>query len=71
VQDLGVDPKSQGKGIGSTLMSFAESKASEKGLPKLYIATHVLLNENISLYLHLGWEVAKRDETRVFMKKMI
>ena len=52
-------------------MKFAESKARENGFSELRLATHVLLNENISLYRHLGWEVAGRDETKVFMKKEI
>ncbi|MBV7317144.1 hypothetical protein [Shewanella sp. NIFS-20-20] len=33
------------------------------------IATHVLLNENIALYQHLGWEITRKDDTKVLMKK--
>jgi len=71
IANIAVDPKSQGKGIGRALMSFAESIAREKRFPELHLATHVLLNENISLYQHLGWKVTGSDESRVFMKKVI
>ncbi|MBL3527064.1 MAG: GNAT family N-acetyltransferase [gamma proteobacterium endosymbiont of Lamellibrachia anaximandri] len=71
IANIAVDPKSQGKGIGSSLMRFAESKAREKSFRELHLATHVLLNENISLYQHLGWKVSDRNETKVFMKKAI
>jgi hypothetical protein len=52
-------------------MRFAESKARESGFSELRLATHVLLDENISLYRHLGWEETGRDKTRVFMKREI
>jgi N-acetylglutamate synthase-like GNAT family acetyltransferase len=71
IANIAVDPKSQGKGIGSALMSFAELKAREKHFLELHLATHVLLNENISLYQHLGWKIIGKDETRIFMKKVI
>jgi ribosomal protein S18 acetylase RimI-like enzyme len=69
IANIAVDPGYQGHGIGGALMSFAESKASEQGFPELRLATHVLLDENLALYRHLGWKETGRDETRVFMKK--
>jgi N-acetylglutamate synthase-like GNAT family acetyltransferase len=71
IANIAVDPKSQGKGIGGELMKFAESKAKEHDCSELHLATHVLLNENISLYQHSGWQETGRDNTRVFMKKGI
>ena len=71
IANIAVDPRCQGRGLGSALMSFAESKAKEKHFSKLNLATHVLLSENISLYQHLGWKEINRDETRVFFKKVI
>ncbi len=50
-------------------MKFAEKKAKENNCSEMYLATHVLLSENISLYQYLGWEETGRDESRVFMKK--
>ena len=69
IANIAVDPKSQGQGLGSALMSFAELKAKEKHYSTLHLATHVLLNENISLYQHLGWVEINRDETTVYFKK--
>lgn len=71
IANIAVDPKCQGKGIGSALMRFAQSYAKKKGFSELHLATHVLLDENISLYQYLGWNVTERDETRVHMKKDI
>jgi len=71
IANIAVNPNFQGQGIGGELMRFAESKAREKGYSELQLATHVLINENISLYRHLGWEETGRDETRVFMAKEI
>ena len=71
IANIAIDPSFQGKGIGGGLMKFAESKAKEKDFSELHLATHVLLNENISLYLHSVWEEIGRGELRVFMKKEI
>ena len=71
IANIAVDPKFQGQGIGGGLMKFAESKARENNFSELHLATHILLDENISLYRHLGWEETGRDESRVFMKKKI
>jgi ribosomal protein S18 acetylase RimI-like enzyme len=71
IANIAVNPKFQGQGIGGELMRFAESKARESGFSELRLATHVLLDENISLYRHLGWEETGRDKTRVFMKREI
>jgi GNAT superfamily N-acetyltransferase len=71
IANIAVDPRFQGKGIGGALMKFAESKAREGSFSELHLATHELLNENISLYQHLGWEETGRDKSRIFMKKGI
>jgi len=71
IANVAVSSNFQGQGIGSELMKFAESKAREMGYSELHLATHALLDENISLYRHLGWAETGRDETRVFMAKEI
>jgi ribosomal protein S18 acetylase RimI-like enzyme len=71
IANIAVDPGFQGQGIGGALMKFAESKAKENGFAELQLATHALLNENISLYQHLGWQETGRDESRIFMTKRI
>ena len=71
IANIAVDPESQGQGIGSALMHFAESKARENGFSELHLSTHELLKENIALYRHLGWEETGRAEFTVAMKKTI
>jgi len=71
IANIAVNPGFQGQGIGGALMKFAESKAKENGFAELQLATHALLNENISLYQHLGWQETGRDESRIFMTKRI
>ena len=71
IANIAVNPKFQRQGIGGELMRFAETKAKENNFSELRLATHVLLEENISLYRYLGWEETGREETRVFMKKDI
>lgn len=69
IANIAVRPQYQGLGIGGELMRFAESQARERDLAELRLATHVLLEENLSLYRHLGWRETGRDGTRVFMSK--
>ncbi len=71
IANIAINPKYQGQGIGRELMDFAESKAKEKNFFELHLTTHVLLEENLSLYQHLGWQELSRDENRVFMKKQL
>ena len=71
IANIAVRPDFQGKGVGRKLMGFAESKARSKGYLQMRLATHVLLTENISYYLRLGWEETSRDDNRVYMKKNI
>ena len=71
IANIAVDPGYQGQGIGGGLMKFAESKARENHFSELHLATHQLLEENISLYRYLGWEETGRERSRVLMRKEI
>ena len=71
IANIAVHPEFQGLGLGGELMKFAEKVALDKNYSELCLATHVLLTENISLYLHLGWIESSRDDVRVFMSKKI
>ena len=64
-------PDFQGQGLGSGLMEFADATAAENGYLELRLATHVLLQENVALYLHLGWIEIGRDDVRVRMLKKL
>ena len=71
IANIAVRPDFQGRGLGRRLMNLAETEARGVGFSELRLATHVLLTENISYYLHLGWSESRRDETRVYMTKRI
>ena len=71
IANVAVRPDFQGSGLGRELMDLAEAEARDAGFSELRLATHVLLSENVSYYLHLGWLENGRDETRVYMKKAI
>lgn len=71
IANVAVRPDFQGKGLGRVFMNLAESEAKRRGYSEMRLATHVLLTENISFYLNLGWIEIDRDETRVYMKKNI
>ena len=71
IANVAVHPQFQGNGLGRGLLTVAEDEAQKLGYSELRLATHVLLTENISLYSHLGWSEIDRDESRIYMKKMI
>ena len=69
IANIAVDPQSQGQGIGGALMKLAEEQAKARGFSCLHLATHSLLEENVSLYLHLGWQETGREGSKVLMQK--
>lgn len=71
VANISVHPDFQGRGLGGKLLNFAENIAKEKGYREMCLATHILLEENIALYSHLGWTEYDRDDIRVYMKKPV
>ncbi len=71
IANVAVHPQFRGNGLGRGLMEFAEAEAKRKGYSELRLATHLLLTENLSLYSHLGWSETGRDESRIYMTKVI
>lgn len=69
IANIAVSPEFQGRGVGRALIELAEREAKEKSYSELHLATHVLLEENISLYKYFGWKETSRDKARVRMKK--
>ncbi len=71
IANIAVHPDFQGQGLGGGLMKFSEARAKEKNYSEIRLATHKLLTENVTFYLHLGWSEIDRDDVRVYMKKEI
>ena len=71
IANIALAPQAQGQGTGGKLMKLAEAEAGKRGFAELHLATHAMLNENISLYQYLGWEETGRDANKVYMQKKI
>ena len=73
VDNVAVHPASQGRGIGRSLLAFAETEAQRRGLPRLRLYTNAAMTQNIALYARCGWhETHRATESgfdRVFMEK--
>jgi ribosomal protein S18 acetylase RimI-like enzyme len=75
LDNVAVDPASQGKGYGQLLLEFAEQEARRQGFGVIQLYTNVLMTENIALYSHLGYVKAHRAEekgySRIYMEKRL
>ncbi|HTZ92703.1 MAG TPA: GNAT family N-acetyltransferase [Streptosporangiaceae bacterium] len=75
VENIAVDPRAQGRGLGRALMSFAEQEAARCGLTKMALVTHEAMTENQAIYTRLGYaEVGRRAEDgyrRIYMEKVL
>lgn len=75
IENVVVDPDHQGKGLGRSLMAYAEAYASGQRIPELRLYTNAAMTENLSLYPRLGYhEDDRRTEDgfeRVFFSKRL
>jgi ribosomal protein S18 acetylase RimI-like enzyme len=79
IENVAVDPRRQGEGIGRALLGFAEDSARKAGLSTLRLYTHEMMTENLALYAQLGYhederrreEVLDRVFERVFLSKRL
>lgn len=75
LDNIAVSPNHQGKGIGRTLIEFAEAEARRRGFDEIKLYTHRLMTENIALYLRIGFHethrVSEKGYDRVYMVKCL
>lgn len=75
LDNVAVAPAFQGRGLGRTLMAFADDEARRLGFDEVRLYTHVVMTENQALYTRLGFEETHRGEQdgyeRVFMRKRL
>jgi GNAT superfamily N-acetyltransferase len=73
LDNVAVRPEAHGRGHGRRLLAFAEDEARRQGYRWIRLYTHVLMTENLSLYLRLGYVETHRGEqngySRVFLEK--
>jgi ribosomal protein S18 acetylase RimI-like enzyme len=55
VDDIAIDPRCQGKGLGRRLIDYAVAQANRLHLPALRLYTNVMMTENLSMYAHIGF----------------
>lgn len=61
IENVAVDPATQGQGYGRRLLAHAESVAADRGLNEIRLYTNALFAENIRLYRMLGYTVAREE----------
>jgi ribosomal protein S18 acetylase RimI-like enzyme len=75
IENVAVHPATQGTGLGSKLMQFAEQVATDHNITRLTLYTHEVMTENQAIYAHLGYrETARRAEDgyrRIYMEKIL
>ena len=75
IENVAVDPRRRGEGLGRDLMAFADAEARARGLPELRLYTHEAMTENIAWYGRLGWEEYERRAevgfARVFFRRRV
>jgi ribosomal protein S18 acetylase RimI-like enzyme len=75
LDNIAVLPECQGKGLGRSLIEFAEAEARRRGYREIRLYTHVLMTENIALYRRVGFvqthRVSEKGYDRVYMTKQL
>ena len=60
IDNIAIEPTRQGEGLGRKLMDHAIEEARRLSLPAVRLYTNVAMNENLSLYAHLGFAETHR-----------
>jgi ribosomal protein S18 acetylase RimI-like enzyme len=75
IENIAVDPRRQGSGVGRALLDYAEADARRCELRVLRLYTNAAMTENLTLYQRLGYrEDERRGEAgfeRVFLSKRL
>ena len=75
IDNVAVAPDSQGSGVGTELLDFAENRARALDVPELRLFTHALMTENQAYYARRGYVQTGRmlDDgfDRVFFTKVL
>lgn len=73
VDNVAVDPRHQGSGVGRALLRHAEAEARRAGFDSIHLYTHSTMTENPALYSRIGYvEYDRRphdDLYRVSLRK--
>jgi ribosomal protein S18 acetylase RimI-like enzyme len=72
IDNIGIEPNAQGKGLGRRLLEHAASEARRLRLPALRLYTNAAMTENVSMYAYLGFvethRQAEKGFNRIYMR---
>jgi N-acetylglutamate synthase-like GNAT family acetyltransferase len=68
IENLAVAPLYQRRGVGGTLLAFAEERAETLGLGEITLYTHVLMTENQAYYSKRGYLETHRSDSGGFAR---
>jgi ribosomal protein S18 acetylase RimI-like enzyme len=75
LENVAVDPESQGDGIGRALLDHAEATARELRLPGVRLYTNAAMTRNLEMYKRRGYREDARESVdgfnRVFLSKTV
>ena len=66
IDNIAVDPESQGDGLGRRLIGHAVAEAEKLKLPALRLYTNALMSENLAMYAHIGFVETHRTLEKGF-----
>jgi ribosomal protein S18 acetylase RimI-like enzyme len=55
IDNIAVDPKHQGEGLGRYLIEYAATEADRLRLPTVRLYTNVAMTENLAIYARIGF----------------
>ena len=75
IENVGVDPRYHGHGLGRRLIEHAVTEARRHGLAALSLYTNEAMTENLAMYAHLGFvethRVTEQGFRRVYMRRTL
>ena len=75
LDNVAVNPRYQGRGLGKRLMEWAEKEVMKRGGKQITLYTHEKMTQNIQIYNKIGYvEIERREEfgfQRVYMRKRL
>ena len=63
IENVGITPPAQGRGLGRALIAFAEEEGQHRGHARVVLYTNAAMTRNLSLYPRLGYVEAGRGRT--------